>query len=121
MELSQAELSQHAPEVIRYQTPSGLHISYPKTRAGEFLQQIYLELFSKPTNMSTILESLAGRNVRKALDMFMAIITSGHMPEDLITNVAAGKATQRFPEFLVLRILMRQDYKFFRVQTQSEA
>ncbi len=113
LELSQLELSQHAPETIRYKTPSGLTISYPKTRAGEFLQQIYLELFSKPTNMSTILESLAGRNVRKALDMFMAIITSGHMPEDLITRVAAGDVAQRFPEFLVLRILMRQDYRFF--------
>ncbi len=113
LELSQLELSQHAPETIRYQTPSGLNISYPKTRAGEFLQQIYLELFSKPTNMSTILEALAGRNVRKALDMFMAIITSGHMPEDLITRVAAGQISQRFPEHLVLKILMRQDYRFF--------
>lgn len=113
LELSQLELAQHAPETIRYQTPSGLTISYPKTRAGEFLQQIYLELFSKPTNMSTILESLAGRNVRKALDMFMAIITSGHMPEDLITMVAAGEEAERFPESLVLRILMRQDYRFF--------
>jgi hypothetical protein len=113
LELSQIELSQHAPEIIRYQTPSGLTISYPKTRAGEFLQQIYLELFSKPTNMSTILESLAGRDVRKALDMFMAIITSGHMPEDLITRVAGGELAQRFPEYLILRILMRQDYRFF--------
>lgn len=94
LELSQLELSQHAPETIKYQTPSGLNISYPKTRAGEFLQQIYLELFSTPTNVSRILESLAGRNVRKALDMFMAIITSGHMPEDIITNVASGKAFQ---------------------------
>lgn len=113
LELSQLELSQHAPETIRYQTPSGITISYPKTRAGEYLQQIYLELFSKPTNMSTILEALAGRNVRKALDMFMAIITSGHMPEDLITSVAAGELAQRFPEYLILRILMRQDYRFF--------
>ena len=113
LELSQVELSLHAPETIRYKTPGGATISYPKTRAGEFLQQIYLELFSNPTNVSRILESLAGRNVRKALDMFMAIITSGHMPEDLITRVAAGEIVQKFPEFLVLRILMRQDYRFF--------
>jgi len=113
LELSQSELAQHAPETIRYKTPSGMIISYPKTRAGAFLQQIYLELFTNRTNVSTILESLAGRNVRKALDMFMAIITSGHMPEDLITSVASGQDTQRFPEFLILRILMRQDYRFF--------
>jgi hypothetical protein len=45
--------------------------------------------------------------------MFMAIITSGHMPEDIITNVATGAEVETFPERLILRILMRQDYRFF--------
>jgi hypothetical protein len=113
LELSLADLAAQAPEVIKYRTPSGIAISYPKDRAGEFLKGIYLELFSKPTNTSRILEGLAGRNVRKALDMFMAIITSGHTPEDLITNVASGQEITTFPESLVLKILMRQDYRFF--------
>lgn len=113
LELSLAELATQAPETIRYKTPSGATIAYPKGRAGEFLKSIYLELFTRPTNMSRILEGLAGRNVRKALDMFMAIITSGHMPEDLITTVATGQNLQAFPQSLILRILMRQDYRFY--------
>ena len=43
LELSLSELAAQAPEVIKYQTPSGLSISYPKIRAGEFLKSIYLE------------------------------------------------------------------------------
>lgn len=113
LELSLSDLAAEAPETIKYKTPSGATISYPKSRAGEFLKGIYLELFSKPTNTSRILEGLAGRNVRKALDMFMAIITSGHTPEDLITNVATGQEIAAFPESLVLKILMRQDYRFY--------
>jgi len=113
LELSLGELASQAPETIRYKTPSGVNITYPKSRSGEFLKELYLELFQRPNNTARILEALAGRNVRKALDMFMAIITSGHMPEDMITNVATGAHIEHFPEYLVLRILMRQDYRFF--------
>jgi len=113
LELSLHALAQQAPETIKYKTPSGITISYPKTRAGEFLTTIYRDVFERRSNISRIMEALAGRNVRRALDMFMAVITSGHMPEDLITNVAAGGATTSFPEHRVLKILMRQDYRFF--------
>jgi hypothetical protein len=113
LELSLKELDKEAPEKIEYKTPNGLSISYPKARAGAFLNMIYLELFQRTNNTSRILEALAGRNVRKALDMFMAVITSGHMPEDLVATVASGNSLRRFPEFLVLKIIMRQDYRFF--------
>ena len=113
LELSLAQIKKSAPELIRYRTPSGLAITYPRERAGQFLKSIYLELFERTNNVSRVLEALAGRNVRKALDMFMAIITSGHMPEDLITNVASGPETNSFPEHLIFRILMRQDYRFY--------
>lgn len=113
LELSLSEIEKSAPETIRYQTPSGLSIVYPRDRAGHFLKSIYLELFERTNNVSRVLEALAGRNVRKALDMFMAIITSGHMPEDLITTVASDPNTSSFPEHLIFRILMRQDYRFY--------
>lgn len=113
LELSLTEVQASAPKTIKYQTPSGANISYSKDKAGDFLRGVYLELFQRPTNISRILEALAGRNVRKALDMFMAIINSGHMPEDLIATVASGQQIRKFPEYLILRILMRQDYRFF--------
>lgn len=113
LELSLSQLAAEAPETIRYRTPSGINISYSREKAGVFLNSVYLELFQRPTNVSRILEALAGRNVRKALDMFLAIINSGHMPEDLITAVATGNEVRKFSEALVLRILMRQDYRFF--------
>ena len=113
LELSLKALEAEAPKNIQYATPGGANISYPKERAAEFLRSVYLELFQRPTNVSRILEAIAGRDVRKALDMFMAIINSGHMPEGLIATVAAGDGIRKFPEHLVLKILMRQDYRYF--------
>lgn len=113
LELSLKALEEEAPKVIKYSTPSGAHISYSKDKAGDFLRAVYLELFQRTSNISRVMEALAGRNVRKALDMFMAIINSGHMPENIIATVASGGQHKKFPEYLILRILMRQDYRFF--------
>ena len=113
LELSLEVLDSEAPEQVRFQTGSGITISYPKKRAGEFLRGIYNELFVRPNNISRVLEALSGRNVRTALDMFMAIITSGHMPEDVIASVVQGTGFRSFPEYRILRALMRQDYRFF--------
>ncbi|MEL6846316.1 MAG: hypothetical protein AAFP02_24170, partial [Bacteroidota bacterium] len=113
LELSLEALSELAPETIHYSTPSGVKISYPQSRAGDFLTTIYRDVFERRSNVSKIMEALAGRNVRRALDMFMAVLTSGHMPEDLITSVARGDSKRSFPEHRVLKILMRQDYKYF--------
>jgi len=113
LELSLEALAEEAPEQVSFTTKSGLKVTYPKSRAGEFLGGIYSELFQQPNNISRILEALAGRNVRRALDMFMAIITSGHMPEDVIASVAHGTGFRSFPESLIVRALMRQDYRYF--------
>jgi hypothetical protein len=113
LELSLETLAEEAPEQVKFQTKSGITISYPKSRAGDFLKGVYVELFQKPNNVARVLEALAGRNVRRALDMFMAIITSGHMPEDVIASVAQGAGFRSFPEFRIVRALMRQDYRFF--------
>jgi hypothetical protein len=113
LELSLEYLADQAPEQVKFQTSGGATILYPKSRAGEFLRGVYIELFQRPNNVSRVLEALAGRNVRRALDMFMAIITSGHMPEDVIASVAQGAGFRSFPEYRILRALMRQDYRFF--------
>lgn len=113
LELSLEAIDAEAPEQVKYRTTGGMQISYPKRRAGEFLRGIYTELFQGPTNLARILEALAGRNVRRALDMFMAILTSGHMPEEVIASVAQGTGFRSFPEYRILRALMRQDFRFF--------
>lgn len=117
LELSLETLAKEAPEQVQFHTRSGLTMTYPKSRAGEFLKGIYVELFQRPNNVSRVLEALAGRNIRRALDMFMAIITSGHMPEDVIVSVLQGGGFRSFPEYRILRALMRQDYRFFNNNT----
>jgi hypothetical protein len=117
LELSLEYLADQAPEQVTFTLRGGATVKYPKGRAGEFLTGIYYELFASRNNIARILEALAGRNVRRALDMFFAIITSGHMPEEIIASVAQGNGARNFPEYLILRALMRQSYRFFNNNT----
>ena len=80
---------------------------------GKFLKEIYLEIFERKKNVSRILQGIAGLDVRRALEMFVAILTSGHLSTEAITSSAMGAGGIMIPEYTVLTILMRTEYRFF--------
>jgi hypothetical protein len=113
LELSLEFLSQNAPQRLEYNLSSGARITYPNSMIGEFLKSIYLELFDRKHNVSRVLQGLAGRDVRRALDMFVSILNSGHLQEEAITSTAKGAGAFAIPEYRILKILMRTEYRFF--------
>ncbi len=113
LELALEYLSERAEETMSYSLSSGARIVYPRGRIGEFLTGIYLELFENRHNISRILQGIAGRNVRSALEMFVAILISGHLREEVITSQGVGGKSISVQEYIVLRILMRTEYRFF--------
>jgi hypothetical protein len=96
-----------------YTLPSGVRITVPTTKLGQFLQDLYAELFDRRRNIARITESLAGKDVRRALDMFVSIITSGHLGEDQLTSQVHGGGGIQITEHNLLKILMRTDYRLF--------
>ena len=112
LELSLEYLSSQAQEVQTYTLDSGLRIKYPKSELGGFLRELYLELFGRRHNVPRVLEALAGWDIRKALEMFVSIITSGHLSVVSITSNVMGAKTYPIREHSVLKILMRTDYRF---------
>jgi hypothetical protein len=113
LELSLEYLAKNSPDTLEYHLSSGMRIRYPNSILGEFLKAIYLNLFERRHNVSRILQALAGRNIREALEMFVSILNSGHLREEAITSTALGAGGIALPEYLVLRILMRTEYRFF--------
>lgn len=113
LELSLEYLAQNSPETLEYNLTSGMRITYPNTILGEFVKSIYLDLFERRQNVSRVLQALAGRNIREALEMFVSILNSGHLYEEAITSTALGAGGIATPEYRILRILMRTEYRFF--------
>jgi hypothetical protein len=113
LELSREYLATHPEKRQSYSTESGLRVSYPTSDLEQFLHELYVELFDRKRNKSRLLEAIAGWDVRRALQIFVSIITSGHLTTTAITSTILGGRTIAISEQNVLRILMRGEYRFF--------
>ena len=112
LELVIAYLSSRADKTLTYTLSNGMEVVYPSTKLGQYLLSIYLSIFNPTRQIRLILEALAGRNIRRALEMFVDILTSGYLREDLVFSITEGRA-RNIPEWLVIRVLMRTNYLFF--------
>jgi hypothetical protein len=113
LELSYEYLAHHAQKQPSYTTETGLRISYPKADLEKFLRDLYVDLFDRKRNISRVLEALAGWDVRRALEMFVSIITSGHLSVTAIASTVMGGRAVSITEQNILKILMRTEYSFF--------
>jgi hypothetical protein len=113
LELGIAFLAETSPEAKTYTLDNGARIKIPSSDIGAFLHALYQEIFGSNRNISRVLESIAGLDVRKALDMFASIITSGHLSTSRITSSVRGGREFPITEVIVLKILMRTEYRLF--------
>ena len=106
-------LAEHAAERQEFILDNGARMLLPKGELGNFLKALYLLIFARRGNVSRIMEAIAGRDVRKALEMFVSVVTSGHLSTSAITSNVKGQGEFPINERHILRILMRTDYRFF--------
>src|SRR5215204_6588981 len=96
-----------------YTLKSGQRVKYNSDRLGEFVMRIYLSLFDS-RDMTSMLEALVAKDVRRALGMFSDIIISPHISTNQITGAAiAGDDGYVIPERIIIRALMRGRYQYF--------
>jgi hypothetical protein len=95
-----------------YEIETGLRIRYTQQELVSFLTRLYDALFDRRRNISRVLEALAGKDVRRALMMFVSIITSGHLSTMVIASNTLGGGMQ-LKEHTVLKILMRTNRRLF--------
>lgn len=112
LELAAEYLANNSAETLQYNTSSSLKIKYSKDLVGEFIVEIYIEVFDRQQNTAKIIQGLAGRDVRKALEIFESILRSGHLSEEAITSKVRGAGAFEVNEDVVLKTLMRTDYRF---------
>lgn len=96
-----------------YAIESGMRIRYSSGELEGFLKRLYNALFDRRRNIAIVLESIAGRDVRRALEIFGKIITSGYLSTTAIASNTLGGGDVSFKEHTIIRILMRTNKRFF--------
>lgn len=112
LELAISYLSSQTDKTLTYSLPNGIYVTYPSTKLGKYLLSIYLSVFNPQRKISLILEALSGKNIRRALEMFSDILISGYFGDELIFSITEGNQ-YNIPEWLVIRVLMRSNYRYF--------
>ncbi|MES1199256.1 MAG: type I restriction enzyme HsdR N-terminal domain-containing protein, partial [Pseudomonadota bacterium] len=113
LELGIEYLAAHTPKTQEFVLDNGYRMIVPSGELGMFLHRLYIELFGKRRNVARVLEALSGSDVRRALEMFVSIVTSGHLSASAITSNVLGEGAIPLAEFHIIRILMRTEYRFF--------
>jgi hypothetical protein len=96
-----------------YAIESGMRIRYSSGELEGFLKRLYNALFDRRRNIAVVLESVAGRDVRRALEIFGKIITSGYLSTTAIASNTLGGGEISFREHTIIRILMRTNMRLF--------
>lgn len=89
-------------------------VTYPATSLGSYLTSVYVDLFKKKRRITLVLEGLAGKNARKSLEMFSAVLTSAHFDTREFTSSALTHGSHHIQEVVLLRALMRTNYLYFK-------
>ncbi|HEY7334448.1 MAG TPA: hypothetical protein VH639_06165 [Bryobacteraceae bacterium] len=113
LELSIDYLAAGEDQERYYELANGLRIRYSNNDLADFLKRLYAAIFDRRRNIARVLEAVAGKDVRRALEIFVAIITSGYLSTLAIASNTIGGGAVALKEHTILRILMRTNRRFF--------
>ena len=107
------EINKSGGKTFRYELPNGFHVEYPQTDKAYYLTSIVHAIFEHDRQIRRIIIGLSGRNIRRALEMFLEFCTSGHITEDYIFKIRQARGNFLLPLHLVERVLLRMNRRFY--------
>ncbi len=113
--LALAEISKTADRAssLTFTLPNGIKVSYPAEDQALYLTSMLRSLYAHDRFVRQVMTGLAGRDVRKALEIFLEFCMSGHIGEDQILNIRLLEGQYVLPLSVVARVLLRMQRRFY--------
>lgn len=100
-------------KTLRYELPNGMHVDYLASDQGHYLSSILRSVFEHDMHVRRLIVGLAGRNMRRAMEIFLQFCTSGHISEDHIVKMVQSEGQYVLPLSLVTTVLLRANMRFY--------
>jgi GTPase SAR1 family protein len=97
----------------KFSLPNGFTVQYSASDQAYFLSSIVRSIFMHDYQVRRLIVGLSGRNLRKALEIFLQFCNSGHIGEDHIVRIIQSEGSYVLPLDLVVRVLVRMDKRFY--------
>lgn len=100
-------------QTLSYHLPNGIRVTYPASDQAKYLASILESLYAHDRFVRQVMTGLAGRDVRRALELFLDFCTSGHIAEDEIYKIRFFEGRYVLPLSVVGRVLLRMKRRFY--------
>jgi hypothetical protein len=111
--LKEMEATAKTAQKLSYVLPNGMHVSYPASDQALYLASILRSLYAHDRFVRRIMTGLAGRDVRRALEIFLDFCMSGHIGEDEIYKIRFFEGCYVLPLSVVARVLLRMQRRYY--------
>lgn len=111
--LNEMEATGKTAPKLSYVLPNGMQVSYPASDQSLYLASILRSLYAHDRFVRRIMTGLAGRDVRRALEIFLDFCMSGHIGEDEIYKIRFFEGRYVLPLPVVARVLLRMQRHFY--------
>lgn len=98
---------------LHYDLPNGFKVEYPASEQGFYLSSILKSIFEHDRYVRRMIVGLSGRNMRRALEIFLEFCNSGYIAEDQIFKIRQSEGKHVLPLYLVARVLLRLNRRFY--------
>lgn len=98
---------------LRYALPNGMHVDYPASEQAYYLSSIMRSIFEHGLHVRRLIVGLSGRNMRRALEIFLEFCTSGHIGEEEFFKIRQSKGQYVLPLRLVTTVLLRLNQRYY--------
>lgn len=113
VQLALRQLDNEGNESLRFNLPNGYTVEYPKSDQAYYLTTILKSLIEHDRFVRRIIVGLSGRNMRRALEIFLEFCNSGHIGEDQIFKIRQSEGNYTLPFHQVATVLLRMNRRYY--------
>lgn len=101
-----------------YYLPNGIQVGCARSEVGDYLKSIIASLF-QDAFFRRMITGLAGRNIRKGLEILLDFCKSGHIEETEILKIRASGGDYKLPNHIVSKILLKGNRRYYSDEESS--
>lgn len=113
VQLALQKLSGNRNEKLSFQLQNGFTVAYARSDQAFYLASIVRSLFEHDRFVRRMIVGLSGRNIRRALEIFLEFCNSGHVAEDQIFKIRQSEGKYTLPFHQVATVLLRMNRRFY--------
>lgn len=107
------EMDVHSNEKLSYRLSNGMKVEYPRTEQAFYLSSIVRSILDHDSFARRMIVGLAGRDMRRALEIFLEFCRSAYIGDDQIFKMRQSEGTYVLPIHQVATVLIRMNRRFY--------